>query len=139
MLGSEAVRMRIRTYGFARCFTRPPGTSARNHRREVDHVEAMSSPCRFALQSSPPRAHGWTAGGWVVVGVVVVVVGVVVVAVGAVVVSVGVVAVAVGAGTMTVRVLTVTVFVGAVVVRVGCLCSCPPKSVVLRPPPDAAR
>jgi hypothetical protein len=47
--------MRVRTYGFARCFTRPPGTSARNHRHEVDHVEAMSSPWRFTLQSSSPH------------------------------------------------------------------------------------
>jgi hypothetical protein len=66
--------MCIRTYGFVRCFTRPPDTSARNHRHEVDHVEAMSSPCWCAVQSSatppgegrmatPPGAPNQGGGG----------------------------------------------------------------------------
>lgn len=32
--------MRVRTYCFPRCFTRPPGTSTRNHAHEADRVEA---------------------------------------------------------------------------------------------------
>ena len=40
MLSSEGVLVRVRTYGFPGCFTRPPGTSARNQPHGIDHVEA---------------------------------------------------------------------------------------------------
>jgi hypothetical protein len=34
LLGSEGVLVRVRTYGFPGCLTRPPGTSTRHHPHE---------------------------------------------------------------------------------------------------------
>ena len=136
--------MRVRTYGFVRCFTRPPDTSARNHRHEVDHVEAMSSPCWCSFESSVSRVaaaapgpaapgrsgHGLGRGHGRRLGR----------RHAASSRRGGTVTVAAGGATVTVSaggVVSVSVGVVVVAARDRADLPCPPKNVVSRPPPDA--
>jgi hypothetical protein len=51
-LSSEGVLVRVRTYGFGRCFTRPPATSTRNHPCET----TTSKPGWVPFGQHPERA-----------------------------------------------------------------------------------
>ncbi len=60
-LSSEGVLVRVRTYGFPGCFTRPPGTSTRDHRHEPTASKPVVPVDVYLLQCSVrfmPRARG---------------------------------------------------------------------------------
>ena len=46
--------MRVRTYGFPGCFTRPPGTSTRNHPCETTTSKPVVPGVSYCIQSTDP-------------------------------------------------------------------------------------